>query len=671
MKHVCNSFLLIFFLLISFSVHSNTTIQEFINSNYKLISKSSSKTVDPVLNDIKIFNQDDVKKFLILWKSKELSIIKDSNLIVYTEKKEDTIIAYDIFNNNEIGKFTKKQLKSIKPNSGVRSKIDSALVEYQILDEDINVRRESLQSLKRDIQKTHLKILRTAYENEIDNNFREEINKVLNFAILKFSKSEQEKLDVLSFFSNDTSLEVRASLNNLLNTSDILFTNNKKIMGNIARKIIPNKTYKNNDGTSNYILSSYSSNKPELTYNDAYDLLSNNKKVLPRITKKIIKESLVSNIKKLKNAGFDISSLNNDLNRLDAYNYLASINVVPPFISKEEIKKSVDKFTFYTEYDEISSQVTNKTKETLKNINFRVNIYRYIDLFVDGISLSSIYFLGAIGLAITFGVMRVINMAHGEFIMMGAYTGYVVQQYIPNHTISILIALPLAFIITFGAGVLLERLVIRHLYKNPLDTLLATFGISIALQQLAKNIFGTQARPLTAPSWLDGALSINDDLSISYIRIAIILMGILFLLLLLFIMNRTRLGLEIRAVTQNPIMASNMGINPDRINMLTFGFGSAIAGIAGVAIGLFSKVTSELGTEYIVQSFMTVVVGGVGNIFGTLAGAALIGFLQKIIEWFNPSNTLAAQTYMIIFIILFIQFRPRGIFALKGRVKDV
>ena len=671
MRHVLNFFIFLFFLLISINAYSNDTIQEFIENNHKLIAKSSSKTVDPILNDIKKYNQDDVKKFLILWKSKELSIIKDSNLIVYTEKNEDKIIAYDIFNNNEIGKFTKKQLKSIKPNSGVRSKIDSALVEYQILDEDINVRRESLQSLKRDIQKTHLKILRTAYENEVDNNLREEIYKVLNFAILKFSKSEKEKLDVLSFFSNDTSLEVRASLNNLLNTSDILFTNNKKIIGNIARKIIPNKTYKKNDGTSNYILSSYSSNKPELTYNDAYDLLSNNKKVLPRITKKIIKESLVSNIEKLKNAGFNISSLNNDVNRLDAYNYLASINVVPPFISKEEIKNSVDKFTFYTEYDEISSQVTNKTKETLKNINFRVNIYRYIDLFVDGISLSSIYFLGAIGLAITFGVMRVINMAHGEFIMMGAYTGYVVQQYIPNHTISILIALPLAFIITFGAGILLERLVIRHLYKNPLDTLLATFGISIALQQLAKNIFGTQARPLTAPSWLDGALSINDDLSISYIRIAIILMGILFLLLLLFIMNRTRLGLEIRAVTQNPIMASNMGINPDRINMLTFGFGSAIAGIAGVAIGLFSKVTSELGTEYIVQSFMTVVVGGVGNIFGTLAGAALIGFLQKIIEWFNPSNTLAAQTYMIIFIILFIQFRPRGIFALKGRVKDV
>ena len=212
----------------------------------------------------------------------------------------------------------------------------------------------------------------------------------------------------------------------------------------------------------------------------------------------------------------------------------------------------------------------------------------------------------------------------------------------------------------------MERLVIKHLYKNPLDTLLATFGISIALQQLAKNIFGTQARPLTSPSWLDGSLIINDDLSISYIRIAIFVLGVLFFLILLFVMKKTRFGLETRSVTQNPVMASNMGVNTEKINMLTFGFGSGIAGVAGVAIGLFSKVTSELGSEYIVQSFMTVVVGGVGSIWGTLACASLIGFLQKFIEWFNPSNTLAAQTYMIIFIILFIQFRPRGLIALKG-----
>jgi urea transport system permease protein len=251
--------------------------------------------------------------------------------------------------------------------------------------------------------------------------------------------------------------------------------------------------------------------------------------------------------------------------------------------------------------------------------------------------------------------------------MMGAYTGYVVQQYISNYTVSILVALPLAFAVTFAAGVAMERLVIRHLYHRPLETLLATFGISIALQQLAKNIFGTQARPLTSPAWLDGALTFNDVVSISYIRIAIFVLGLIFLGLFLFIMKKTRLGLEVRAVTQNPKMAASMGINPDRINMLTFGLGSGIAGIAGVAIGLFAKVTSELGSDYIVQSFMTVVVGGVGNIWGALAGAALIGFLQKGIEFFNPSNTLAAQTYMIVFIIIFIQFRPRGIIALKGR----
>jgi len=280
------------------------------------------------------------------------------------------------------------------------------------------------------------------------------------------------------------------------------------------------------------------------------------------------------------------------------------------------------------------------------------------------------YLLAAIWLAITFGVMRVIKMGHGEFIMMGAYTGFVVQQFIPDYTVSILVALPLAFAVTFAAGVALERLVIRWLYDRPLETLLATFGVSIALQQLAKNIFGTQARPLTAPDWLDGSWDINPIVSISWIRVAIFVLSGVFLLFLIFVLNRTRLGLEVRAVTQNPRMAASMGINPDRIRMMTFGLGSGIAGIAGVAIGLFAKVTSGLGQDYIVQSFMTVVVGGVGNLWGVLAGAGLIGVLQKSIEAFNPSNTLAAQTYMIIFIIIFIQFRPRGMFALKGRAAE-
>ena len=298
---------------------------------------------------------------------------------------------------------------------------------------------------------------------------------------------------------------------------------------------------------------------------------------------------------------------------------------------------------------------------------FRERAQQGADIALDALSLASIYFLAAIGLAITFGVMGVINMAHGEFIMMGAYTGYVVQGFIANKTVSLVVALPAAFLVTALAGIVLYRLVIRHLAKRPLETLLATFGVSIALQQLAKNIFGTQARPLTAPDWLGGSIGFGEIVSISTIRVAIFVLALLFLGLFLFITKRTRMGLNMRAVTQNPGMAASMGVNPDRVAMLTFGLGSGIAGIAGVAIGLFAKVTSELGSDYIVQSFMTVVVGGVGNIWGTLAGAAMIGGLQKGIEVLNPANTLAAQTWMILFIIIFIQFRPRGIFPTRGR----
>ena len=377
----------------------------------------------------------------------------------------------------------------------------------------------------------------------------------------------------------------------------------------------------------------------------------------------------MANITEGSVAGVQVASLGTEAARDLAYAALAEQGIVAPVASEAEVDATLAGFTFFERYTGAPG-IAKAAAAVLSGIENKVAINQAFDLGLDALSLASIYFLAAVGLAITFGVMRVINMAHGEFIMMGAYTGFVVQQIIPDYTVSILVALPLAFAVTFAAGVAMERLVIRHLYHRPLETLLATFGISIALQQIAKNIFGTQARPLTSPGWLDGSLVFNDIVSISYIRIAIFVMALLFLALFLFVMTRTRLGLEVRAVTQNPRMAASMGINPDKINMLTFGFGSGIAGIAGVAIGLYAKVTSEMGADYIVQSFMTVVVGGVGNIWGTLLGATLVGSLQKGIEWLNPSNTLAAQTYMILFIILFIQFRPRGIIALKGRAAE-
>ena len=651
---------------------SDERLRSFINENSQYIIKSSSKTVDNILKKVDDFNEEAVAQFLTLWKNKKLYYIKKSKNIVLAKKADDNSYkVLDIFSNSLIKKFAKKDLKKIKPNSGVRAKISSALVRFQIFSKDEEKRLNSIKALEKKILPEHLNLLRNALSFEQNIILRDRLQNLLYLAILEFSQNEVEKLKVLDKLSGNTSLEIRAAFSKVLRTSKIMVTDDLKKLKNknVARIVIPEQTVNNKYGEAEPINILFN-NKPEINILKAYEIAERNGYLKKRVSLENIKNILEKNIANGKVFGVDVIELNNYSKRIEIYNEFAIKNDKELYKTVTDLENDLSNFYFYTTYMEKSKKVTDKAIQILGSINLKVKFYKYLDLFIDGLSLASIYFLGAIGLAITFGVMRVINMAHGEFIMMGAYTGYVVQLYVSNHTLSLIIAFPLAFLITFLAGVVMERLVIRHLYKNPLDTLLATFGISIALQQLAKNIFGTQARPLTSPQWLDGAMTINDDLSISYIRIAIFILGLIFFSLLLFVMKKTRFGLETRSVTQNPAMAANMGINPEKINMLTFGFGSGIAGIAGVAIGLFSKVTSELGSEYIVQSFMTVVVGGVGSIWGTLAGASLIGFLQKIIEWFNPSNTLAAQTYMIIFIILFIQFRPRGLIALKGRAAN-
>ena len=651
---------------------SDERLRSFINENSNYIIKSSSKTVDNILKKVDDFNEEAVAQFLTLWKNKKLYYIKKSKNIVLAKKADDNSYkVLDIFSNSLIKKFAKKDLKKIKPNSGVRAKISSALVRFQILSKDEEKRLNSIKALEKKILPEHLNLLRNALSFEQNIILRDRLQNLLYLAILEFSQNEVEKLKVLDKLSGNTSLEIRAAFSKVLRTSKIMVTDDLKKLKNknVARIVIPEQTVNNKYGEAEPINILFN-NKPEINILKAYEIAERNGYLKKRVSLENIKNILEKNIANGKVFGVDVIELNNYSKRIEIYNEFAIKNDKELYKTVTDLENDLSNFYFYTTYMEKSKKVTDKAIQILGSINLKVKFYKYLDLFIDGLSLASIYFLGAIGLAITFGVMRVINMAHGEFIMMGAYTGYVVQLYVSNHTLSLIIAFPLAFLITFLAGVVMERLVIRHLYKNPLDTLLATFGISIALQQLAKNIFGTQARPLTSPQWLDGAMTINDDLSISYIRIAIFILGLIFFSLLLFVMKKTRFGLETRSVTQNPAMAANMGINPEKINMLTFGFGSGIAGIAGVAIGLFSKVTSELGSEYIVQSFMTVVVGGVGSIWGTLAGASFIGFLQKIIEWFNPSNTLAAQTYMIIFIILFIQFRPRGLIALKGRAAN-
>jgi urea transport system permease protein len=286
-----------------------------------------------------------------------------------------------------------------------------------------------------------------------------------------------------------------------------------------------------------------------------------------------------------------------------------------------------------------------------------------------GLSLGSVLLLAAIGLAITFGVMGVINMAHGEMVMLGAYVTYVVQDIfrvsLPAlFDYSLAIALPLAFLFAAAVGILIERTVIRFLYGRPLETLLATWGISLVLQQAVRVAFGPTNKEVGNPSWMSGAFDLGGIL-ITYNRMWIILFTAIVFAALLAMLRFTRLGLEMRAVTQNRQMAAAVGIRTSRIDALTFGLGSGIAGLAGVALSQIDNVSPNLGQGYIIDSFMVVVFGGVGNLWGTLVGALTLGIANKFLEPF--AGAVVAKIAILVFIILFIQKCPRGMFALKGR----
>ncbi len=286
-----------------------------------------------------------------------------------------------------------------------------------------------------------------------------------------------------------------------------------------------------------------------------------------------------------------------------------------------------------------------------------------------GISLGSVLLLAAIGLAITFGVMGVINMAHGEIVMLGAYTTFAVQETIRTSfpglfDYSLAIALPLAFLVTALVGIAIERGIIRWLYGRPLETLLATWGLSLVLQQTVRSIFGPNNREVGNPSWMSGAFDLGG-LSITYSRFWIVIFALVVFGILLTVLNKTPLGLQMRAVTQNRRMASSMGIRTPWVDAMTFGLGSGIAGIAGVALSQIDNVSPNLGQSYIIDSFMVVVFGGVGNLWGTLVGALSLGIANKFLEPF--AGAVLAKIVILVCIILFIQRRPRGLFALKGR----
>lgn len=321
------------------------------------------------------------------------------------------------------------------------------------------------------------------------------------------------------------------------------------------------------------------------------------------------------------------------------------------------------------ETDPNNAALRQSAERAISKIEGRLEGYHLIETVFFGLSLGSVLLLAAIGLAITFGVMGVINMAHGELIMIGAYTTYVVQLMMPNHIdFSLFVAVPAAFLVAGAVGIAIERGVIRYLYGRPLETLLATFGISLILQQVVRSIFSPLNRSVETPSWMSGAWEINSALALTYNRLYIVLFSLLVFGLLLLLLKRTTFGLNMRAVTQNRSMARAMGIRSGWVDAMTFGLGSGIAGVAGVALSQLTNVGPNLGQAYIIDSFMVVVFGGVGNLWGTLVGAFSLGVVNKFLEpW---SGAVLAKIFVLVFIILFIQKRPRGLFPQKGRAAE-
>jgi urea transport system permease protein len=322
---------------------------------------------------------------------------------------------------------------------------------------------------------------------------------------------------------------------------------------------------------------------------------------------------------------------------------------------------------------EDDADVRKAAAAALSAIESRLMLVSFVGNLFYGLSLGSVLLLCALGLAITFGLLRVINMAHGELLMIGAYSTFAVQKffaaYLPGQQDLYLIAsVPVAFVVTAAIGMALERTVIRFLYGRPLETLLATWGISLILIQTVRLIFGAQNVAVANPSYLSGGIEVLPGFVLTYSRLAVIVFSSAVTAFVWYVLQKTPLGLHVRAVTQNRTMAAGMGIATRRVDVWTFGIGSGVAGLGGVALSQLGNVGPELGQQYIVDSFMVVVLGGVGKLAGTLAGAFGLGILNKLLE--PMAGAVLGKIVILGFIILFIQRRPQGIFALKGRAAE-
>ncbi len=411
------------------------------------------------------------------------------------------------------------------------------------------------------------------------------------------------------------------------------------------------------------------SDDPEVRLGAAKELLKRPSSDLVVLVEKSLNEESDDKVREI----FLLVLAKEGLNSDDKEKRLQSLEVIAEYGNndfKTDLEALVDK-NEKGEYLENDPEIRKTASKAISSLERRQFFINQAANFFYGLSLGSILLLAALGLAITFGLMGVINMAHGEMLMIGAYSTFVVQnifkEYLPEFFDWYLIpAIPIAFTVSAVIGVILERTIIRHLYGRPLETLLATWGISLVLIQSIRLIFGAQNVEVANPYYLSGGVEVMNGVVFPYSRIVIIIFVVFVVATVWALLQKTSLGLQVRAVTQNREMASCMGISTHKVDMYTFGLGSGVAGLGGLALSQIGNVGPELGQLYIVDSFMVVVLGGVGKIAGTVAGALGLGFINKFLE---PVAGAVLGKIMVLVIVL-IQKRPQGLFALKGRMAD-
>ncbi|MEM6896603.1 MAG: urea ABC transporter permease subunit UrtB, partial [Pseudomonadota bacterium] len=433
---------------------SAQTLQDILQTHAEEVAQPGRRTVGVVLDDLAASGLPQAVDFLEAWRDRAV-VQRDADGLFF--RIEDDVL-YDLDTGAELGPA--EDVSAVRPNGGVRRAIGDVLVQFQLSSPDMARRQAAVDAIARSQTADQLAPLLSSIDGEPDPDLKARKEALVQILTARFGETTQARVAAIAAMSGTMSIEVRAALNQILSAEPAVATEVPEGV-NLAAILEPGSD--------------------ALTPADAYTTLVAAELAPPLISSSEIREALVSNIDGDAVGGVPVAELSSDARRADAYASLAAAGTVAPLVTPEDQAAALDAHVFYTAYSEPNAEVTDAAGRALRAIETRVGANQALDLSLDALSLASIYFLAAIGLAITFGVMGVINMAHGEFIMMGAYTGYVVQLFVADYTLSILIALPLAFAVTFGAGVAMERLVIRWLYHRPLETLLATFGISIAL----------------------------------------------------------------------------------------------------------------------------------------------------------------------------------------------